>query len=149
MINPFSIYPQHPDAHPERPWWQQILHSLNFPPTEVWERSDGHALHEFDGGLVDYAGTTRWVHNGTVSECLRAFDAAHPLPPPPPLVGQVWHEDGDEFMIRRVARDNGGVEWWANSAHPSTHWPPFGAVLVAGPGAPWAPAGWTPGEVTP
>lgn len=74
-----------------------------------------------------------------VSDQLLAYDREHPMPAPAPKCGQVWvwpPEGGVDRMVTDVVRRSGAAkmdgDWW-------TEWPPIGAVLVAGPGAPWAP----------
>lgn len=148
-------YPQHPDAHPERPWW----------------RLSGEGLTRSDG--VELSPLTRWVGGDdyevswwaqpmgtvvrtTVGDCdqqhgladllgdaLAAYDAAHPLPAPLPLCGQVWaFGDGHVSMVTDV---HDGVVTWGDGAE-TYDWACLvsgrGApVLVAGPCSPWAPMG--------
>ena len=102
------------------------------------------------------------THNGA----LEAFDRENPLPPPPPQCGQVWvHEEPDapagprtvHMTISGVDMQAGVVRavrfsWvggdycgrfrpsWSEDGETVTGWPP-GAVLVYGPGSPWAPMG--------
>lgn len=134
-MNPFKPYIEidhyGPNAHPERPWW-----SINYLDTEGREVEATRR----DDVFLD-------------SEDVAGEDQRNPLPPPPPMVGQVWaapsgSHDYDEFMITAVQRDGGDVEWFCSDpdigGSPHTHWPPMQCVLVSGPGAPWAPAGWTP-----
>lgn len=117
-------YPQHPDAHPERPWWhREGLH---------WRRIDGWGS---DGGSI------------------ASMDAKMPLPPPEPRCLQVWLnvERGDQVVVACV--DTGGIAWSFSPNNTNSvglpsavalrldPWPPPGAVLVAGPGSPWAPMG--------
>jgi hypothetical protein len=74
--------------------------------------------------------------------------------PPPPAVGQVWAEAPDcdgtvyEQMIVLVGWRNGTPSYrWCYDVGGTPHqpsceraeWPPLGAILVAGPGAPWTP----------
>jgi len=84
-----------------------------------------------------------------VEEVMKTYDAGNPLPPPPPLCGQVWCwpdvREGPHLTVGRVDRGLGSfvrqslidtcedvLVWW------TPEWPPPGAVLVAGPGSPWA-----------
>ena len=147
MINPFATLAEWPDnsgvatAHPERPWW-------------VW-------MPKFTEPVWSQQG--RWVHpDGTYfvgpmddpqSDALAAYDDAHPRPTPPALVGQVWAGSTWTRMIDRLDSAGRPVEPAEDPAHlPGVQlaviwatWPPTpDAVLIAGPGAPWAPTGWTP-----
>lgn len=60
--------------------------------------------------------------------------------PPSPKCGQVWAwPDGTERLVTSILRraDGARVARFGRKVYP---WPPAGAVLVAGPGAPWAPS---------
>lgn len=158
-MNPFRIYPQHPDAHEGRPWWRraQVFAARSFgADSPVWDyqlpvagyvRSDGKSL----------AGKS--LAEPPTADDLAAFDAADPLPCPPPLLGQSWvYPGGMGCMVVQVVplRDGWDVALGAGSKlvlyripddlplGMAAAWPPEGAVLVAGPCAPWAPLGWTP-----
>lgn len=120
-MNEWHGYPQHPDAHPERPWWRRMSSGLG------WERVDNRAL-------------TR------DNQALPVMDAMNPMSAPPPRCGQVWVWDGNgeyrtiadgtEAMV--VGVQMGRPVWPAS--HPNqAGWPPSGAVLVAGPFSPWQP----------
>jgi hypothetical protein len=136
-------YPQHPDAHPERPWWRPIS-------SMRWRRTDG-----------------RISRAACVCDELARLDTAHPMPPPEPRCGQVWVTlTGVESMVQMVYSNGAGTRtidlpdhhffWppdperpdscWGSAPETLTtaDWPPPGAVLVAGPGAPWAPMGGDP-----
>lgn len=88
-----------------------------------------------------------WVPPPPIADMLTLADRTHPLPVPEPRCGQVWVDSTSEFMITAVQHLPGGAhEWqgigWASTREESPNyapWPPPGAVLVAGPGAPWAP----------
>lgn len=147
-MNLWHGYPQAPGAHPERPWWVRGT------------RSDGWAIR---WGLP---GNRGWFaqdpkgrgHDlpGTFDEAMAAIEREHPLPCPEPRCGQVWVwpegavslMDGEtrvtvetHIMVLAVGRRDGWWQWrHANHHSALTEWPPPGAVLVAGPGAPWAPA---------
>lgn len=169
-MNPFARYPQHPDAHPVRPWWRYV-HGAGYT------RVDGKATAvETIGGWITHEaadiGVSPLFHHET--EAMDAYDAAHPLPCPEPACGQVWAWD-DRFAATVQAVDltgtadpeslgRPGVVWpctvpvsgtefgrYSACWTPALNWPPAlggrcDAVLVSGPGAPWAPAGWTPAE---
>jgi hypothetical protein len=139
-------YSQHPDAYPERPWWRRWIGPPHARPGESgWLRADGVFTIGDDGYLA-------------------ARDTAHPLPPPEPRCGQVWvTPSGVESMVQMVWPNGAGTRtidlpdhhffWPADPERPNScwgsapetlttaDWPPPGAVLVAGPGAPWAPMG--------
>jgi hypothetical protein len=128
-------YPQHPDAHPDLPWWRRTTRDCG------WRRSDGVECDELTEAEAESSDTT---------EFLAGIDESDPLPPPPPMCGQVWVlmytlKDGDlrhDDMVVSVAYigDEVRVQFRGSSGY-ADRWPPLGAVLVAGPGAPWAPMG--------
>ncbi len=69
-------------------------------------------------------------------------------PAPEPRCGQVWvwHQSDIARMVLQTGPEHriwfgwaGDTEW--TMARHMEHWPPPGAVLVAGPGSPWAPMG--------
>lgn len=137
MTNWFG-YPQHPDAHPERPWWRVFDMRLNSSGQEIaWRRTDGMlaTMLEVESAIIDV---------------LAIKDAEHPLPAPPPLCGQVWVDPRTEkhFMVQAVSAGvailqvpnltHGMWELVTVWVYPE-HWPIKHVVLVAGPGAPWAP----------
>jgi hypothetical protein len=105
---------------------------------------------------------------------LRAVDDVRPLPAPPPMCGQVWAaRDADSVMqewatamvievrpvgfltpigVEPVVASAWDILMGGQRGHVRADdaqeggptWPPPGAVLVSGPHAPWAPAGWKP-----
>lgn len=129
MPSPFapwlSSYPR--DWNPDRPWW--IVTSYD------WAMRTDPALHEGAEIGVTYRGPDALA-------ALDAYDAAHPRPVPSPHAGQVWvWPDGEERIVTHVWP--GGRALLGSGLHlQSDEWPPAGAVLVSGPGAPWAPKGW-------
>lgn len=150
-------YPQHLDAHPERPWWRRLVPDDEESP---WRRADGVELcpavawvggDHYDCGWQDGAG---WVAKArelwpfrlsairsVEEEAIALVDAAHPLPPPEPRCGQVWVlPDLATHCTVIGVQDGAGYYVDPRGAH-RMPWPPPGAVLVAGPGAPWAPMG--------
>ena len=137
MINEWHGYPQHPDAHPERPWWRKMVTS--------WERRIRTA-HEKGPD----PGSLSWLRDDGAAlpdhESLEAYDTEHPLPAPEPRCGQVWVSGSDERMVTALhhgmAYLNGQPYASRFDGRPAP-WPPPGAVLVAGPGSPWAPMGDT------
>jgi len=136
-------YPQAPGAHPQRPWWSRR--------DGRWTRAETADIPGFfeERGLY-YPG------GNTAEPTLARIDREHPLPAPPPRCGQVWvwlDGDGDWFPYRFemlvVGVDHNGRACWANNPIgilSDGPWPPPGAVLVAGHGAPWAPPEWEPEE---
>jgi hypothetical protein len=136
-------YEQHPDAHPERPWWrrQRSPPGCRIAPLG-WVRTDGAwsyrpTWNPDTGNLPTKADEAR------ADAGLAVYDAAHPLPAPPPKCGQVWKMDTDEAVIvgRRPGLDFDGlvcVRWGWATQDDLVPWPPEGAVLVAGPHSPWS-----------
>lgn len=123
-------YPQHPDSHPERPWWRRGM---------VREHRRSSTGAGSVSTTLDVMGFVRSDGRTSVDEAgMRQVDADEPLPPPPPLVGQVWRQpDGTEVMV--ALHNPGNRDWFGPGPPPWEEWPPPGAVLVAGPLAPWAP----------
>jgi hypothetical protein len=111
-------YPQQAGAHESRPWWRRVDWGNG---ESGWVRTDGFAE----------------IATGSVSaerpECL---DREHPLPCPPPLCGQVWvwPERSHSTTVLDVTTKCVAT---LPVDYPLADWPPAGAVLVAGPGAPW------------
>jgi hypothetical protein len=148
-------YPQHPDAHPERPWWR--LHK-----STPWVRSDDWtvARRSDPESVLPGAVSRSWTPAGEpgpsapTEELLALIDRMHPLPVPEPRCLQVWvlPSTGYSFTITGVAPLGDGLWHVVNgfdgrqglvsigSLPAEERWPPPSAVLVAGPGAPWAPA---------
>lgn len=133
MPNPFESWlPMYgAGAVKERPWWRSL-----------------HAVH---GGMVNF-GRYRRADGAEVgaedAAELAAYDAAHPLPAPPPMCGQVWADALATYAIAAVVRGVPLVDAGAG-LEPLEQWPLAGAVLVAGPtpygrDVPWAPPGWRP-----
>ena len=82
----------------------------------------------------------------SVRYAIAAYDAEHPLPPPPPRCGQVWvWPGGVAEQVLQVDPDGTAHtlagEYRAAPNKAQVRWPPPGAVLVSGPSAPWAPMG--------
>ena len=146
MSDTWHGYPQHPDAHPERPWWRLSMRDATWPEEveEEWVRTDGGVC-----GAVSCPSDDERV------AMLDRYDAGLPLPCPPPMCGQVWRVDGLEVTIVRVvdgvgfalAPSPGGWTWggYASASLAAVNASAPNAVLVAGPGAPWAPMGETDG----
>jgi len=140
-MNPFEIYPQHPNAHPERPWWRAGSGWHRRDGARVWFE-DGRSLVGPGPGWWSQAEEADFIQHADCDAALSYVDAAHPLPAPPPLCGQVWVlPNGEHGLVTSVV---GGLVTLGATSYPEELWPPGGAVLVAGPGSPWAPAGWRP-----
>lgn len=147
-------YPQHPDSHPERPWWRERRNG-------EWTRADGLVVYiaQTEEDVVWRALTSGFVSSEiigttdemTSSEAMARIDREHPLPAPEPRCGQVWVHKHWATMIARIERNRPhfGHVWDSRGASTEAAapwgwvgtWPPPGAVLVAGHGAPWAPMG--------
>lgn len=119
MSNKWHGYEQHEDAVEARPWWRLSSRGLcradgvkPFSAASDWKPE----------GYQDWWG---WDGREALDTVMARIDREHPLPMPPRKCGQVWvHADGTEEMI--------------TIAGPHNRRPPPGAVLVAGPGSPWA-----------
>jgi len=129
-------YPQHIDAHPERPWWR--------PYTTPLDGRDGWTRHAHDGTTPivydpDPMPETLDEYTAWLDDALADADRRMPVPPPPPLCGQVWVEGSIAETVQAVR--HGRVYFSASSldARGSREWPPPNAVLVAEPLSPWAP----------
>lgn len=129
-MNPFERYGWNKEARfTNRPWWRMTADNCSV----VYRRDDRES---FRGPLMD--------HQKVAAD----YDLEHPLPPPEPLVGQVWHRsngDGtwrDQIIVDVAFTRLGLMYWFAKDIEPSSEWPPFNGILVSGCGAPWAPADW-------
>lgn len=148
-------YPQHPDAHPERPWWRRYVSPLD--GSTGWTRyaHDGTSPVVLDSEVEPHEDADGDEAEAVLLEALAAKDAAYPVPPPPPLCGQVWVCVADGEVLSQDMVTN-VIEWHDGSTrlilgarecripasmtgHGVKPWPPPGAVLVAGLLAPWAP----------
>jgi len=147
---PWHRYPLKGAHHPERPWWQALLRPMIPESTLLvgcWLRSDGQQV------LVDDAYNTLPTPESGLLE-LRRIDAESPLAMPPVLCGQVWQmEDATGGALFRDAlvtelryRGSGEVTQVAMTQGTRVAEIPSArlakAVLLAGPGAPWASASW-------
>lgn len=124
-------YPQHPDAHPERPWWRLSRHG-------GYVRTDGEEAAEVGSDRGGFLGI---LHGHELTtQALAEFDCKRPLPPPEPRCGQVWYmtDSGTSKMVGRCGTLS--ITWADGTKRSTAEWPRPNAVLVAGPGAPWAPA---------
>lgn len=156
------------DCCSERPWWRIGIVPGNpvqtsFPARYVMEyrRVDGKTVH-----LGYQSANAEWRDLTAHLTEMARIDAAHPLPAPPPLPGQVWatprpgYGDGWGYHLVTVAAPFVGDSWLVHlggdgsvaqtyrmgEATPdASAWPPPGAILVAGPtpwgrDIPWGPA---------
>lgn len=111
------------------PWWSYggsygtNPKTRQFEPGAYYRRKDHVSL---------------WVANtDNAGEVLAAYDRENPLPVPGPACGQVWRLDnGTEIMVGVYNPEE--KHWMGPSGPPWDVWPPHSAVLIAGPGAPWA-----------
>jgi hypothetical protein len=135
-------YEQHPDAHPERPWWRIVRDAHLFSLVRIDGRRGPYAHANNIEGVAEIAA---WVVRPNVVAAMADIDRTNPLPAPPPKCGQVWKMDTDEAMIvgRRPGLDFDGlvcVRWAWTTQDDLVPWPPEGCVLVAGPHSPWSPS---------
>ena len=121
-------YEQAPGAHPSWPWW--VWHEASTPRATwgpvlgSWVRTDGMiAAGEKEDAWQEAA----------------SLDRDEPLPVPYPKCGQVWvWTNGDGFGVIAVVGGKPAFGRYVKGVNDGPAWPPPGAVLVAGPGAPWA-----------
>jgi hypothetical protein len=156
-------YPIPDDAIGLRPWWRQMEDwsptlddwpdaAKPWPPGAV-----GYSIGVYlrtDGARIEIARRA-----GRITDDLDAYDRAYPLPVPPALCGQVWAwpADGTQGQVIAVRPDAPVIGQprtvtavfgaavvptdgpFRTDQVAAEHWPPACAVLVAGPGSPWAP----------
>lgn len=159
-------FPPPSGVHPTRWWWRTAWPAwvrtdgyavgVRADSAAFWSPPPSCGLGEvrvLDGAPMPAKGDAE--HPGL--ECTLAWvDAAYPLPAPPPRVGQVWTDGRVESMVTHVQpgswTDDGAVVtgWQAMMATGrclytdgvgDRAFPPRGAVLISGPGAPWSPVG--------
>ncbi len=155
-MNPFLRWlPMYaPGAILERPTWR----IARLEGDRILIRADGVVGTNF-GSLI----SDRSVRESALYSipALREIDKESPLPPPLPMLGQVWHQvtdggrypdAGDVFSVVSFLRGK-PVVILQDGEDPlpcvSDVWPPQGAVLVSGPtpwgrDVPWHPADWRP-----
>jgi hypothetical protein len=140
-MNLWHGHEQHPDAWTDRPWW----------------RGSGLTFLRSDGIQLFLEAYTEWPYNrnldprGVVHEgerldqAMERIDREHPLPVPPPQCGQVWFwpEQNRASQVISVFPENdktiASMAYRTDGPWDGESWPPTGAVLVAGPSAPWSP----------
>ena len=128
-------YPQHPDAIPERPWWRV--------DRTTYHRTDGVRLYLEGSELMQDPAALKLpglVRTGEMySDAMARIDREHPLPVPEPRLGQSWvstvHNGG--AMVVGLSTSGGAVWGPGDLDLGIDEWPPPGALLVTGPGAPW------------
>jgi hypothetical protein len=147
-----------PGHHPERPWWALLSTKTATAAGAfvTWRRCDGHTLSapwhpvtEWWGSPEQLRGAIMLAATAATGDELARIDREHPLPPPPPMPGQVWIVGDDEVVIGADTGKLIGV--YAEPRHGApligpprepgkrfngTPWPIPGAILVCGPG-PW------------
>jgi hypothetical protein len=148
-VSEWHSYEQGEARHPDRPWWRWVAY-------EDRKGDERDMLVRIDGREAAAMAVS-------VLEIAEEIDREHPLPVPPPKCGQVWvWPTGFAATVQAVdptglidpeGARRGGVVWpcttpvtlpaapYACGWSATSAWPPAGAVLVAGPGAPWAPMG--------
>jgi hypothetical protein len=127
-------FEQHPEAHPERPWWRQ--EQIPHGGLAIFRRLDGEAVKGVRFSGHPYGERTREQVDNDIAE----FDRKHPLPAPQAKCGQIWFwpETGEQKIVIDVdprVQISLGTSLFLRP----TQWPPLDAVLVAGPDSPWAP----------
>lgn len=118
----FDQYGQDSNSHSLFPWWRMV--------DGCWIRRDGKRNPE---GL------------GPKDSLLAEYDRENPMQEPSPMCGQVWHwiENAHRYGSSQVVtsiRQDGDMQIVTMGGEPIRYydWPPEGAVLVSGPGSPWA-----------
>lgn len=155
-------YPLESDRHPARPWWR----GGRDPHLAAiwWIRADGSSLARMTEAVAERrrVESEHFLREGeTEADALARIDRTHPLPAPEPKVGQVWvWATGEQGAIVGVRPDIPVIgqrrtvtaifgcpivpmlpDGMGHTDQVSSErWPPEGAVLVAGPLAPWGPA---------
>lgn len=106
------------DCCSERPWWRIGIVPGNpvqtsFPARYVMEyrRVDGKTVH-----LGYQSANAEWRDLTAHLTEMARIDAAHPLPAPGPMPGQVWAWDADNASTVVDVRD--GVALWNAGVHP-------------------------------
>lgn len=134
------------DCYPERPWWVRT--------GGTFTRADGIGIYS-QWTLENRGGDPRGLWDGKepYEDAMARIDAAHPLPAPPPMPGQVWCWAYDvcgepakapyESIVTHVSF-NEFVRFDTDMTM-MKHWPQPNTILVYGPsqyGAniPWSPA---------
>ncbi len=141
-------YPMPAEHLSARPWWHREVTSRM---TGTFVLGEEYRLVRTDGRSGDTV--FAWSYNDSTERTagrrateiadVDRIDCEHPLPAPLPACGQVWAwpSTGDEVML--VGRTATGweprlvIEGRTVVGGGDAPWPPPGAVLVAGPGAPW------------
>lgn len=138
-------YPQAPDTHPTRPWWRlwRSMHQTG------WRRYAWDGTSPVVEDLDVPADWNAEEYEADIEARMAEVDRRYPVPPPPPKCGQVWVSRRDEALVTHVIPQLGAEDsrWTLRiggslvtcGADCVVPWPPPGAVLVAGPYAPWAP----------
>lgn len=159
-----------PGRHLCRPWWRDGgAHATRTDGVclkrgfERYPREDGSEPQLSDPGRWVYRvawhsankrGPEGWSVEGVEwPEALAAYDAAHPLPCPPPVAGQVWALACEDGSVARIVVGSDydppgpGGELCTVGTTTFTTWPPDSsmielanrAYLLSGAFAPWGP----------
>lgn len=143
-------YEQRDDAHPQWPWWRRGTLNEGYG----WVRSDGRTQHLRGGEQLtddEKAELRESVakDGDATSMLIQVHDREHPLPAPEPKCLQVWKipgnpaqvviiEDAPWFPVTLMTKFT-AFALTGEALLVEHAWPPPEAVLVAGPGSPWAP----------
>ena len=141
-------YEQGQDAYVERPWWRRAT-SLTWRRTDGWMVTEQPSVfgwtcllwHEATGQSVGVRVSQ------VLSKALAQVDTEHPLPDPEPRLRQVWVWLASGCSRELIAIEPDGTLVFSGlspgrlvDGNGKPVYPPRPAVLVAGPGSPWAPA---------
>ena len=144
-------YDQEENSHPVRPWWRFNAATSSFGMRGKLSefgrmvRKDGRQGPECFWSR--YRGPSRAEMLEAITGHLVNIDKGSPLPDPKPLALQVWlwPASGCTRVVLAI-EPNGAVVFSSLgpvgpllNAHGQAVFPPRPAVLVAGPGSPWAP----------
>lgn len=156
-------YAQAPDALPERPWWSRVAFNearrsdgKKVISSNYFQYNMAPALASMDPRPISAWGAPVRDHASgrlyfpTLEEAIAHVDREWPLEAPEPLPGQVWYWPARMIyssIVHAAHTIEGGrweVRWGSGAAHEVARdvqsWPPPGAMLVSGEGAPWGPA---------
>lgn len=152
-------YKQHPYADEQHPWWVAIL--VFHPAAEtLWVRTDGLAIAAHGSRRTETNDVIKQIvkrlADESLADAMDRLDRKYPLPAPPPKCLQVWvwPDTGVEATVLRVYCGTALFACSTPEQEPKYRvapqgwgvrrqddWPPPGAVLAKGEGAPWRRTG--------